>query len=414
MRNYDDAGAGGSPAKTSALLACTMTLFILGGAIDARSQCTEQLFQNFTGSGTTACPCFVVGEQAGAVFQLPPAAYPIEILRVGIGWGSTFGGAGQSLEQAIHIYKGGGPAPGPIIFSLEGPQLTDGVINEFNLGPIPGEILIDSGPFMVTLEFLNENANNFFAASTVHDGNGCQPGKNVIYAIPGGWMDACAAGVSGDWVFYVKYRSLNATAAGNPPSIAFSNVPVNQTTCDTLFVSNTGCDTLVINGITGCTSAPFSIDSTVTSHSVPPGGQTPIIVCTTPTSAAPANCSITVSSNASNGDIVFPVSLDGVTAVGGTPDYNGFEITGVVPNPFNPEASIRFVLPRALPVTAEVWSVNGTRVRTLANGQTFAAGENALRWDGRNGAGQSVASGVYLVRVETPLGRRVTRAVLLE
>ena len=39
-----------------------------------------------------------------------------------------------------------------------GPVLTDGVINEFDLEPLPGEIIIDSGPFTVTLEFLSQNA----------------------------------------------------------------------------------------------------------------------------------------------------------------------------------------------------------------------------------------------------------------
>lgn len=409
MRNFADLPTRPYRAVVRAIVVCALVAVAAEGA---RAQCGPLQFQNFTGAGSAACPCFVAGEQAGAVFQLPPSAYPIEILRVGVGWGSAFGGTGQSLEQAVHIYTGTIPSPN-LLFSLEGPQLTDGAINEYNLEPLPGEIRVESGPFMVTLEFLNDNAGNVFAASTVHDGNGCQPGKNVIYAVPGGWMDACAAGVTGDWVFFVRYRSLNVTADANPATVVFSGVPLNQSTCDTLFVSNTGCDTLLIDGITGCGAAPFSVDTTMTSHAVAPGGQTPIVVCVTPTSGATANCAITVTSNASGGPLTIPVSLDGVTAAG-SPAADDFRILGVVPNPFNPETSVHFTIPRALPVTAEVWSVDGARIRTLADGATLAAGEHALRWDGRNGAGQSVASGVYFVRVETPLGRRVTRAVLLE
>jgi hypothetical protein len=386
---------------------------VLAWARPAGAQCTEQQFQNYVGGGTVACPCFVVGEQAGAIFQLPASEYPIEITRVGVGWGSAFGGSGQSIEQAIHIYAGGLPNPGTPIFSLVGPQLTDGAINEYNLVPLPGEIVINSGPFTVTLEFLNENLNNFFTGTVVHDGNGCQPGKNVVFANPGGWLDACNLGVSGDWVFFVKYRSLKVTAAGTPSMVTFTNVPFNQASYDTVFVSNTGCDTLTIGGITGCDTGPFAVDTTMTSHLVPPGGQTPIVVSVTPTSATPLNCQIVVASNAANSPTIFDVSLDGVTAVNGTPS-NGFAILGVFPNPFNPETTVRFTLPRELAVTAEVWSVSGARVRTLAAGRTFAAGENALRWDGRNGAGQPVGSGVFLVRVETALGRRVTRAVLVE
>ncbi|MCH8243719.1 MAG: hypothetical protein IH897_14080, partial [Planctomycetes bacterium] len=81
--------------------------------------------------------------------------------------------------------------------------------NEYNLEPVPGDIIINSGPFTVTLEFMNANAQDIYAPSVVHDGNGCQPGKNVIFAIPGGWMDACAAGVTGDWVMYAVYRAAS-------------------------------------------------------------------------------------------------------------------------------------------------------------------------------------------------------------
>ncbi|MDH3216546.1 MAG: T9SS type A sorting domain-containing protein [Candidatus Krumholzibacteria bacterium] len=186
------------------------------------AQCPEEPpLQNYTGGGTVTCPCFVAGEQAGVVLEAPPSHYPLEILRVGIGWGSLFGGTGNMVEEAINIYEDGLPNPGTPIFELVGPQLLDGVINEFNLEPIPGEIVINSGPFTVTLEFFNENLNNFSLPSVVHDGNGCQPGKNVIFAIPGGWNDACALAVTGDWVFFVVYRPcVTATGIGDEPLIA--------------------------------------------------------------------------------------------------------------------------------------------------------------------------------------------------
>jgi len=89
-------------------------------------------------------------------------------------------------------------------------------------------------------------------------------------------------------------------------------------------------------------------------------------------------------------------------------------IVSVAPNPFNPSTTIRFTLPAAMPVTAEVWSVTGARVRVLAKGQAFGPGDNQLIWDGRNDHGSPVASGVYVIRVETRLGAMVTRAVLLK
>ena len=194
---------------------------LLALSMEARAQCPVQPpAQNWTGGGQVVCPCFVSGERAGAVLNLPPEMFPIEILKVSVGWGSTFGGSPDVLEQAIRIYGAGLPNPGSPIFSLDGPQLTDGAINEFNLEPLPGEIIIPSGPFTVVLEFLDSNAGDPFAPSVVHDGNGCQAGKNVVYAVPGGWSDACALGVTGDWIFSVVYRQVScagATLSGRVP-----------------------------------------------------------------------------------------------------------------------------------------------------------------------------------------------------
>jgi hypothetical protein len=185
----------------------------------AFAQCAEApQLQNYTGTGQTVCPCFAENEQAGAVFTAPPGDYPLEILRVGIGWGSQFGGNPAQIENAINIYQGGLPNPGTPIFSLAGPQMTDGVINLFDLEPLPGNIVIPSGPFTVTLEFLNPST--LYGPSVVHDGNGCQSGKNVVYAIPGGWTNACALGVTGDWVFFVVYRPCDpATGIGDEPRV---------------------------------------------------------------------------------------------------------------------------------------------------------------------------------------------------
>lgn len=99
---------------------------------------------------------------------------------------------------------------------------------------------------------------------------------------------------------------------------------------------------------------------------------------------------------------------------GGETTPPAFRITGVVPNPFNPETTIRFTLPERVAVTGEVWSVKGERVRVLARDRVYDAGENSLRWNGRNDNGEAVASGVYFVRLKSRIGEQVTRAVLLK
>ena len=206
-------------------LATMMSLFAAHAA--AAQGCPEEdPLQNYTGTGTVVCPCFVAGEEAGAVFDAPLDHYPIQILRIGIGWASQFGGGTQQIEEAIRIYGSGLPNPGSPIAALLGPQLTDGAINEFNIEAQLGEVTVPSGPFTVTLKFLFDNAMDPYAPTVIHDGNGCQVGKNVVYAIPGGWYDACNLGITGDWIFYVVYRQIECTTGVEEEYLLSTGKPV--------------------------------------------------------------------------------------------------------------------------------------------------------------------------------------------
>ena len=69
------------------------------------------------------------------------------------------------------------------------------------------------------------------------------------------------------------------------------------------------------------------------------------------------------------------------------------------PNPFNPETWIPYQLSEAAEVTVTIHSLDGKLVRTLELGQVPAGAHSdkgrAAYWDGRNAAGEPVASGVY-------------------
>ena len=69
------------------------------------------------------------------------------------------------------------------------------------------------------------------------------------------------------------------------------------------------------------------------------------------------------------------------------------------PNPFNPDVVVPLTLAEAQrQVTVRVYNSLGQEVRRLAQG-ALAAGHHFLSWDGRDGGGQPVASGSYLLRV---------------
>lgn len=86
-----------------------------------------------------------------------------------------------------------------------------------------------------------------------------------------------------------------------------------------------------------------------------------------------------------------------------------------MPNPFNPETIIRYELPEAGFVTLNLYDVTGQLVRQLVSGQ-MDSGRYDVRWDGRDGGGQLVSSGVYFYRIGVAEGRfsAVRRMVFLK
>jgi hypothetical protein len=196
-------------------------LGLAGWLAPARAQCPEQQVQLWTGAVSTVCPCFVAGEQMGTVFaSIPPSHYPIEILRVGIGWGSTGCQVGlpfpDQLEDAIHVYNAdlagliGGAAP---LATLSGPVLQDCAINEYDLTTqLPMPVIVNAGPVAVTLQFLQASSPTTGPAPGFDTG-GCTSPRNVIFGIPGGWQNSCSLGVPGDWQVHLVYRPVNCSGS---------------------------------------------------------------------------------------------------------------------------------------------------------------------------------------------------------
>ena len=69
------------------------------------------------------------------------------------------------------------------------------------------------------------------------------------------------------------------------------------------------------------------------------------------------------------------------------------------PNPFNPETWIPYQLAKPAKVSISIHSADGKLIRTLELGElpvgVYKHKSRAAYWDGRNGVGESVASGVY-------------------
>lgn len=91
----------------------------------------------------------------------------------------------------------------------------------------------------------------------------------------------------------------------------------------------------------------------------------------------------------------------------------GLKLLGSHPNPFNPRTTIVFSLPEAGEARLQLFDASGRRVRSLA-ARHFAAGRHAIDWDGRDGQGHALASGVYHCRVQAAGETAWARLVLLK
>jgi hypothetical protein len=137
---------------------------------------------------------FVQGEMAGVRLTSPCDG---TLVGVQILWLEGTPGHPPSLENAIYVWDGSTfPTPGTELAFLEGPVMTPGYWNEFRYldeaQTIPLAVPVLTGQqFYVALQFYNPTDVGNGGPSVVRDVDGCHAGKNVLYAIPGGWMNFC-------------------------------------------------------------------------------------------------------------------------------------------------------------------------------------------------------------------------------
>ncbi len=83
------------------------------------------------------------------------------------------------------------------------------------------------------------------------------------------------------------------------------------------------------------------------------------------------------------------------------------------PNPFNPTTTIRFELPKASEVYLVIYDILGREVAGLVDGY-MEAGYRQVIWNGKDGYGRDISSGIYIVRILTPEYTRSIKTVLLK
>ena len=79
-----------------------------------------------------------------------------------------------------------------------------------------------------------------------------------------------------------------------------------------------------------------------------------------------------------------------------------FEVLGAFPNPFNTQTKIFYKVCEDSDVDAVIYTASGETARRIH--QRAARGWNSIAWDGKNDAGRSAASGVFVYCIEAVSG----------
>ena len=97
-----------------------------------------------------------------------------------------------------------------------------------------------------------------------------------------------------------------------------------------------------------------------------------------------------------------PIAAEGVEV---------FSLVDAIPNPFNPEVTVRVSVERPMELEVSVFNALGQHVRSLRELGSIEPGVHDFVWDGRSDTGRNLASGTYLVRAmlgDMMISRKIT------
>jgi flagellar hook assembly protein FlgD len=103
--------------------------------------------------------------------------------------------------------------------------------------------------------------------------------------------------------------------------------------------------------------------------------------------------------------------VEGQPSAGAVPQ--SFSLSPCYPNPFNAATAFALYVPgeRSALVTLRIYNILGQEVRTLIEG-SVDPGSHLVLWDGTDGAGADLASGVYFARMASANFAQTRKVVL--
>ncbi|MCP4704760.1 MAG: T9SS type A sorting domain-containing protein, partial [candidate division Zixibacteria bacterium] len=90
-----------------------------------------------------------------------------------------------------------------------------------------------------------------------------------------------------------------------------------------------------------------------------------------------------------------------------------FELFQNYPNPFNPTTNIQFYLEKSDEIVLGIYNITGQKVITLID-KRLGTGLHKISWDGTDGFGNEVASGIYFYQLKTGDSKKSRKMILLK
>ena len=122
------------------------------------------------------------------------------------------------------------------------------------------------------------------------------------------------------------------------------------------------------------------------------------------------NTSVTLSSSCTQVTMEYTGST---TSVENEAVPNKFELFQNYPNPFNPKTTIKFSLDKPQSVKLIVYSITGSVVKVIESNYLTSGVYNYV-WDGTNGVGNQVSSGVYIYRLITDIKAETKKMMFIK
>ncbi|MBN2102790.1 carboxypeptidase regulatory-like domain-containing protein [bacterium] len=88
------------------------------------------------------------------------------------------------------------------------------------------------------------------------------------------------------------------------------------------------------------------------------------------------------------------------------------QLIGNCPNPFNPQTSIRFALPKQMHIRLTIYNALGQEIMQITD-ENFKAGEHQLLWTGEDRNGNLMPSGLYFYRLQAGSQIQTCKMILM-